>query len=88
MEFVIVEKTGKRVQTVCRIAVSDVQNAEKVTKESQKALFEKTKKCRVYRYQAQMEPSDHCLLTFSEGEETSYLLISADDGLINRILMH
>ena len=88
MDLVIVEKTGPRVQTVCRIAVSDVQSLEQVTRENQKTIFEKTKKSRVYRYQSQMEPLDHCLLSFLEGEETAYLLISADEGLINRILMH
>ena len=87
-ELVIVEKTGKRMRTVCRIAVSDVQAAERITRANRKALLRKTGKGRVYCYQAQMEPTDHCLVSFLEGEDTSYLLISADDGLMDRILEH
>lgn len=84
-DLIIVEKIGKKTRTVCRIAVSDVQNVERLTRENRKPLLEKTKKSRVYQYHAQMEPTDHYLLTFLENEESSYLLISADQALIDRI---
>lgn len=87
VDFVILEKTGKRIQTVCRISVADVQEAEWITRENQKTAFQKTKKSRVYRYHSQMEPTDHCLVSFSEGEDTSYLLISANEPLIEQILI-
>ena len=86
LDLVIVEQRKSRLQTVCRIAVVDVECVERLTEENKKQILSKTQKSRVYRYQAQMEPTDHYLLTARENEETIYLVISADQGLIDSIL--
>ena len=85
-DLVVVEKCGKRLQTVCRISTLDVSLAEKLSRENQKQLLAKTKGSRFYRYQAQTDPVDHYLLTFLENGETAYLLICADQRLIDGIL--
>ena len=86
IDLVVVEKCGKRLQTVCRISTADVTLAEKILQENKKQLLTKTKGDRFYRYQAQTDPEDHYLLTFLENGETAYLLISADQMLIDGIL--
>ena len=88
LDLVIVEQRKSRLQTVCRIAVTDVESAERLTEGNKKQVLAKTQKSRVYRYQAQMEPTDHYLLTALENEERIYLVISADQGLIDGILSH
>ena len=86
VDLIIVEKCRKRLQTVCRISTSDVSSAERITETTKKQLLAKTKGSRMYRYQAQIDPTDHYLLTFLENGETAYLLISADQRLIDGIL--
>ncbi len=84
-DFVIVEQTGKRLKTVCRISTEDVLEVEAVTKENKKEIAKKLRGKKVYRYQAQIDPVDHYLLRVLENEESIYIMISANECLVRLI---
>ena len=82
-EFTIVERSGKRVQTVCRILLSDILEAERVTKENGASLKAKRRGKNTWQYYAELSAPDLCQLTVQDGDEWYFLLLQADDRLLS-----
>ena len=80
-DFVILEVYGKRVTTVCRIAVENIRQVEPWTKEGRSRLASEKNGKRFYRYVAELSPKDAFLIRAEESGEESFLLISADAKL-------
>ena len=81
-DFVILEFYGKRVTTVCRIALENISRVEPRTKESGSRLAAEKNGKRFYRYVAELFPRDAALVWAEESGEECILLISADAGLL------
>lgn len=80
-DFVIRELYGKRVTTVCRIALEEIRRVEPWTKESRSHLASEKNGKRFYRYVAELSSRDTVLIQAEESGEECFLLISADAQL-------
>lgn len=80
-DFVIREQYGKKITTVCRIALHQIRRVEPWTKEGKSHLAAEMEGKRVFRYVAELFPQDAVLVIAEEAEENCFLLISADERL-------
>lgn len=82
-DLVILQQQGKRIGTVCRISVSDVEKITHVTKENRRALAKTVKGGRIYHYADRIAPPNLYLLTVRDGDRRFYLRILADERLLS-----
>lgn len=82
-DLTVVERMGRRTQTVCRVSLADVVSAEPITPESKAALRAKRRGKRVWLYYAEMNPPNLCQLTVMDGEECVFILLQADEKLLS-----
>ena len=82
LDFLILEYHGKRVQTLCRISLTEIKKVEAITKENQKQIADSLKGKNVYDYTVQLELKDRWLLRVEREEGTFYLKITANEELI------
>ena len=81
MDLTVIERVRKHAQTVCRVSVSDIVDAEWLKKENRRALAEKRKGKRAWFYYAELNASNLCQLTVRDGEDCFYLILQADERL-------
>lgn len=82
-EFTVIEQSGRRVQTVCRILLSDIVEAERVTKENRASLRADRRGKNTWQYYAELAAPDLCQLTVQDGEDHYFLLLQADERLLS-----
>lgn len=81
-DFVILQQQGKRIGTVCRISVSDVESAVRITKENRRVLAKQIRGGRIYHYADRINPPNLYLLTVRDGDRRFYIRILADERLL------
>ena len=82
-DFVILYQQGKRIGTVCRISVSDVESVAHITRKKRRALAKATKGRRIYHYTDRINPPNLYLLTVRDGERRYAIRIVADERLLS-----
>lgn len=82
MDFVILEIYGKRMTTVCRIALENIRKVELWTKENKSRFAAEKHRERFYRYVAELSLRNAVLIRAEESGEEFFLLISADARLL------
>ena len=85
-DFTVTEYTGARGTVVCRLAVSNVESAVRLTAENRRSQLADTRGCSVYTYTGTLFPTEEYLLKAWDGEKPVYLKILASELLINRLL--
>lgn len=86
LDLTVTEALGRRSTVVCRIALSDIREAVRITAENRKVLAAQIKGKRVFVYTPEMSPLDCLLLTVEDGESVYFVKICADEALYSAIL--
>lgn len=84
-DFVITETNGRKTETVCRIGVDKISEIRQIGTKTPKKAKNPPKGCRFYRYTGQIF-SENAYLVRVEDDEPFYLLILADETLIQLFL--
>ncbi len=84
-DLVITEIYGNRREVVCRIALTDIREITRITRENRKEISAITKRKRVYHYTEELFPEDYRMLTVEMEEEVFYIKIAANEDLIAAI---
>ena len=87
LDFVVTEHYGRRVSTVCRISVADIEQIIPITPENRRALTAHQKGRFFYDYTADLFSQNRYLLLVQSGEHRFVARILADERLLMLLKM-
>lgn len=85
LDLTVTEIYGKRRTVVCRIALSDIREAVRITDENRDELSKKRKGARSFVYTPEMSDANAVLIEAADGDSLYFVKICADEGLFSAI---
>ncbi len=82
-DLVVTEHSGKHTRVVCRVSLLDIKELRRLDPNDRRGGSLPRTAGRLYSYVDALEASIVLLLTLSEGEETVYMRIAADETLFS-----
>lgn len=85
LDLTVTEIYGKRRTVVCRIALSDIREAIRITDGNREELSQKRKGARSFVYTPEMGDANAILVTAADGDDLYFVKICADEELLSAI---
>ena len=86
-DFTVTECVGKQKRVVCRISLTDVEDAMRITPQNRRQLYAEARNCRIYDYAGAIFSREPYFLRVRDGETAVYLKIDADQGFVSALFL-